>query len=145
MARDRKASRGARKHLGEREFLDLFEPEPTSSTRPIIFAAAAQKPSMPDCADESSARGSMTDVSEIVPELAQLSNPSNVPKLKRQLSDGDVVSAPEAYIVSLIESSMSLQAILDVSPMKEDQTLRFLARLITSGLVTWAEAGAQAS
>jgi hypothetical protein len=84
----------------------------------------------------------MTDVSAIVPELAQLSNLSNVPKLKRQLSAGDVASAPEAYIVSLIENAMSLQAILDVSPMKEEQTLHFLARLITSGLVTWAHVGA---
>src|SRR5262249_23211980 len=65
-------------------------------------------------------------------------------KLKRELSESDIATAPEAYIVSLIETSMSVEAILEVSPMREEQTLRFLARLITSGLVTWADAGAQA-
>jgi hypothetical protein len=124
----------------------VLEPERSSSTRLIVYAAAAQKPPLPGGAgaDDAGDRSSLTDVNPIVPELAPLSNLSNVPKLKRKLSAGDVASAPEAYIVSLIENSMSLQAILDVSPMKEEQTLHFLARLITSGLVTWADAGVRA-
>jgi hypothetical protein len=85
---------------------------------------------------------SLTDVNQVVLELARLSDLSSVPKLKRELSREDHVSPPEAYIVSLIETSMTVQAILDVSPMGEEKTLRFLADLITGGFVTWEESRA---
>src|SRR5262249_34950401 len=120
-----------------------FEQEPPSTTQQMIFAPPAQTPPLLYRPERPRDRGSMTDVSEIIPGLAQLSKLSNIPKLTRVLSGNDIATVPEAYIVSLIETSMSVQAILDLSPMREEQTLRFLARLVASGLVTWADAGAQ--
>jgi hypothetical protein len=79
---------------------------------------------------------SQTDVSDVVGQLARLSIPSSVPKLKRELTPDDMVTPPEAYILSLMGCAMNIQAIVDVSPMPEDDTLHFLARLVTNGLVT---------
>jgi hypothetical protein len=107
--------------------------EPPAQASPLLYC--------PDDSPDRGSRSSMTDVSEIVPELAQLSKLSNVPKLTRPLSANDITTVPEAHIVALIETSMSVQAILDESPLREEQTLRFLARLITSGLLTCADVG----
>jgi hypothetical protein len=126
----------------EDEVTAVMEPAARSTARPILDRTIPKKPPLPSVVD-SRTRDSVTEENEIVPELAHLSNFWNIPKLKRPLSRSDVASPSEAYVVSLIETSMSVQAILDVSPMGEEQTLRFLADLITSGVVTWADVSAQ--
>jgi hypothetical protein len=81
-----------------------------------------------------------TGVSDLIADLARLSDPSCIPRLNRALSKNDVLSPPEAFLASLVDANMSMQSILDMSPLPEDNTLRFLARLIEKGLVTLMDA-----
>jgi hypothetical protein len=117
------------------EITAVFEPEPKSGRRPLLTPVSSE----PLIQDIDDGRDSVTetDVSDVVCQLARLSIPSSVPKLKRELTPNDIVTPPEAYILSLMGCAMSIQAIVDVSPMPEDETLHFVARLVTNGLVTF--------
>lgn len=79
-----------------------------------------------------------TALNEIVRELARLSDPLSVPVLARPIEPDDCLGPQEAYIASLVGESMTVQSIVDVSPLEEDETVRFLARLVTKRLVTIA-------
>jgi hypothetical protein len=79
-----------------------------------------------------------TGVSDVVGELARLANPSCSPYLNRPVSGDDVLTPPEAFIASLVEAKMPMQTLIDMSPMPEDATVRFLATLVEKGIVSLA-------
>ena len=80
----------------------------------------------------------LTGVSDVIAELARLSDPSCVPRLKHELSRKDVLSPPERFVASLVDSNKTMKRILDMSPLREDDTLRFLAGLVQKGLLSVA-------
>jgi hypothetical protein len=77
-----------------------------------------------------------TNVSDVVSELAQLADPSSVPMLNHALSDHLKLSPPEAAVARLVDSHLRMRDILDMSPLREDETLQFLASLIVRRVVT---------
>jgi hypothetical protein len=80
----------------------------------------------------------LTGVSDVIVDLARLSDPACVPRLKHQLSRKDALSPPERFVASLVDSKQNMKRILDMSPLREDDTLRFLAGLIQKGLLSVA-------
>jgi len=119
------------------EVTSVFEAEPKSGIRRGLRVARRVRvlPLLGPRGERASVT-SETDVNSIVTELARLSVDGSVPSLRRPLTRDEKLTPPEAYIVSLMDGGMSVRAILDVSPMLEDETLRFLANLVTNGLVT---------
>jgi hypothetical protein len=81
-----------------------------------------------------------TRVSDVVEELARLSDPSCVPRMARPIVSDDGLLPAEAFLASLIDHQFSVQTILDMSPMQEDATLKCLAKLVTSRIVVLDDA-----
>jgi hypothetical protein len=75
----------------------------------------------------------MTDV---VGDLARLSSLSSVPQVKRPIGRDIDLTPHEAYVASLIGTGVDIATVVRMSPLPEDQTLQFLARLVTLGLIT---------
>jgi hypothetical protein len=73
----------------------------------------------------------MTDV---VVELARLSDPWSVPKLKLPLPDLEL-TPEEVAVASLIDGQSDLASIMAKSTLAEDATLQVMARLVTLGIV----------
>jgi hypothetical protein len=76
-----------------------------------------------------------TSVSDVVHELARLSDPNCVPRMARPILSDDGLAPPEAFLASLVTHQFNVKAILDMSPMQEDATLKCLAKLVTSRIV----------
>jgi hypothetical protein len=102
---------------------------PTSSSVPASVARLRSSYSDDDLVGQ-------TGVSDVIADLARLSDPTCIPRLNRPLSRSEVLSPPEAFVASLVDANLNMQSILDMSPLPEDDTLRFLARLIERGLVS---------
>lgn len=81
-----------------------------------------------------------TSVSDVVEELARLSDPTCVPRIARPIGEGDGLAPAEAFLASLMNHQFNVQTILDMSPMQEDATLKCLAKLITSRIVVLEDA-----
>jgi hypothetical protein len=90
---------------------------------------------VPRLHSDSVAEFTATNVSDLVSELARLWDPSSVPRMTRPVSAADRLAPPEAFVASLVSNDISLQTLVDLSPMQEDATLRCLARLVTSRIV----------
>ncbi len=78
-----------------------------------------------------------TDVSEVVTDLARLADMSTVPRLVEDTSWAELDDA-QAWMVDVVRLGMCVQAILDMSPLGEEETLRVLAALVGKGIVTCA-------
>jgi hypothetical protein len=79
-----------------------------------------------------------TAMSEVVRQLALLSDPLSVPILTHPIGPEDGLEPQEAYLASLLGTNMTVQMIVDVSPLSEDETVRVLARFVTNGFVKLA-------
>jgi hypothetical protein len=77
-----------------------------------------------------------TCLSELVGELARLSDRSSVPERTVALPPGIDIGPGEAYVASLINPDVNIDMILSMSPLSDDETLGALARLVSLGLVT---------
>jgi hypothetical protein len=106
----------------DEQTVQFVEPVPASTTR-------GRESSVP------AGSGENTGVSSVVSELARLADRECVPRITRDLREAATPSQPEALVVSLLGDDVTLGAILEMSPLKEDDTLRFLARLVTDGFV----------
>jgi hypothetical protein len=80
--------------------------------------------------------GVETSVSDVICDLARLSDPSSIPRLAGAIAWEDL-DRSEAWAVSLVAAGMSVQAILEVSPLEEEQTLRLLANLVSARTITF--------
>jgi hypothetical protein len=79
---------------------------------------------------------SSTCLSDLIGELARLSDRSSVPE-RTQAVWGDINIGPEdTYIASLIAADVTIDEILAMSCLSDDDTLGALARLISLGMVT---------
>jgi hypothetical protein len=135
---------------------NIAEPYATEDGEPTaVFGAFEDVPEGAPPASVARLRSSYSDedligetgVSDLIADLARLADPLCVPRLNRALSRNEVLSPPEAFVASLVDANMNMQAILDMSPLREDDTLRFLARLVEKGIITLtqAEPGPRAS
>jgi hypothetical protein len=133
------ALRKPEEELSDDDIIEVIEPVPGSGMYP------AAPPPLPARAEEASAEelprmGSMTDgvatnVSDLVPELARLSDPLTMPRISADAPEGDVAPA-EALIMSLVEANMTVEHIVGVSPLTEEETLRVLSKLVGKGSIT---------
>jgi hypothetical protein len=77
-----------------------------------------------------------TLITDVVAELAHLAKPTSRPRLNAEV--GSIVLSPEeGVVVSLMLADLDLGSIVKRSPLSEDETLKFIARLVTLGLVTF--------
>jgi hypothetical protein len=77
----------------------------------------------------------------VISALARLADPASIPQLNHDLSGELKLSPPEACVATLVDAHLSMRAILDMSPLREDDTLQLLANLVTKGVVTISTKG----
>lgn len=77
-----------------------------------------------------------TSLSDVIVELARLSERGSVPRLLRDVTPDDELAPQESFIIQLVFMGLDVETILDTSPLSEDVTLRFLARLVESRIIT---------
>ena len=77
-----------------------------------------------------------TNVSDVVGDLARLADPTSTPRASQVVSL--TLEPAESWMLAVVRLGMCVQAILDISPLPEDETLRLLARLIGKRVVTFA-------
>jgi hypothetical protein len=81
--------------------------------------------------------GHTTSISEVIVDLARLSDPNSVPRVRGELDSSE--RAPyEALLLAMIASQMSIAAIMQTSPLGDEETLRVLARLVSAQVITLA-------
>jgi hypothetical protein len=76
-----------------------------------------------------------TGVSDLITDLAGLSDGSNTPRLRGAVEWSDLGEA-EAWLVSMVTAGFTIEALLQMSPLGEEATMRVLAKLITSRTIT---------
>lgn len=76
-----------------------------------------------------------TNVNDVVTELARLSIATSTPTL-RGVVEWSELSAHEAWVISLVSAGFNVQAILEVSPLAEEQTLSVLGKLIDARVIS---------
>jgi hypothetical protein len=79
--------------------------------------------------------GVETNVNIIVEDLARLSDPSRTPRPRGEV-DWASLDPSEAWMLSIVESRMTIGAIVEMSPHGEEETLRLLARLVSLQVVS---------
>ena len=75
-----------------------------------------------------------TGVSDVVEEYVRLSLATGVPTLRGAIDWNDL-SAREAWVVSLVAAGFTVQAILDTSPLAEEETMTVLGQLVDSRII----------
>jgi hypothetical protein len=131
--------------LGDDDIIEVVRPAPGRSGT----YAAVRPPPLPSHdrgvpkrrSDERERHDSMPDgaptgVSEMVGLLARLSDPGTLPRLTAPLLVGARREPAEALILNFVESNMTVQGIVGMSPLGEGPTLRVLAKLVLEGTVT---------
>ena len=132
--------------LRDDDIIEVIEPVPGSGFYPAApppLPVRAAEGAEPPAADLLPRVGSIpdgveTNVSTLVPELARLSDPSSMPRVAEDAPGGDMAPA-EALIISLVESNMTVEHIVGVSPLTEEETLRVLSKLVGSGTITLSQ------
>jgi hypothetical protein len=86
-----------------------------------------------------SSRGAVRvdDVGDVAVAIASKAMPSFAPKLLK--TGGELTSAPldsrDAFVISLIDGTMSMQAIVDISGMPRAEMAAILDRLVQLGII----------
>lgn len=76
-----------------------------------------------------------TKFSEVAEDLGRLADRTSVPVVTAAVDVEVSLTAEEAFILSLVGTGLSVDALIKRSPLSEDDTLQFLIRLVTLGLV----------
>jgi hypothetical protein len=76
-----------------------------------------------------------TGVSDVISELARLSDMRTVPRVGDSSGWADL-DPEEAWMVDIVKLGMCVQAILDMSPLNDEETLSLLARLVSRRVIT---------
>jgi hypothetical protein len=76
-----------------------------------------------------------TNISDLIGELALLSDVTRVPKLLGAVERSELDPCEE-WLVSVVSVRMSVAAIMGQSPLGEEETLRLLARMLKSRVIT---------
>ena len=93
-------------------------------------------PQIPSLASQPPLEGNdNTRVSDIVGELARLSDATSVPRLRGAVEWTDLAPS-EAWLVSIVREGLPLEGIMKTSPLGEEETLRLLASLIDARVIT---------
>jgi hypothetical protein len=79
--------------------------------------------------------GMETSVSDVVSDLARIADMSTVPRLREPIGRSDL-APQETWMVNVVKLGMCVQGILDMSPLGDEETLRLLARLVSTRVVT---------
>jgi hypothetical protein len=93
-------------------------------------------PSLPTLASQPPLEGNdNTRVSDIIGDLARLSDATSVPRLRGAVEWTDLAPT-EAWLVSIVREGLPLEGIMQTSPLGEEETLRLLASLIKARVIT---------
>ena len=87
--------------------------------------------SFPDMAEAA------TSVSTVVADLARLADMTTVPRVIDNAAWAEL-TPQQRWMASVVKLGMCVQAILDMSPLAEEETLRLLATLVSKRIVTCA-------
>ncbi len=99
-------------------------------------ATSVPQPEIPSLASQPPLEGNdNTRVSDIIGDLARLSDASSVPRLRGAVEWTDLAPS-EAWLVSIVREGMPLEGIMQTSPLGEEETLRLLASLINARVIT---------
>lgn len=102
---------------------------PRETSRPLAMP-------VPDAwASDDPWEGADTSVSDVIGSLARLSDESSIPSL-RGVVEWSELAPPEAWLVSIVPSRMTVAAIMKTSPLGDEATLRVLASLISARVIT---------
>jgi len=113
-------------------------PAPPSLPSPASLGAPASLASLADSdspANDTVSDGNDTRISDIIGDLARLSDATSVPRLRGAVEWTDLAPS-EAWLVSVVREGMPLAGIMQTSPLGEEETLRLLARLISARVIT---------
>jgi hypothetical protein len=121
----------------------VSRPVPPKQTRSGTYAVTRPRETarpLPPAHDElprmdSVSDGVETSVSDLIGDLARLSDVTRTPML-RGIVEWNDLSPSDAWIVSIVSPGMTIETIMQMSPLGEEETLRALARLISSRTLT---------
>jgi hypothetical protein len=123
--------------LGDDDIIEVVSPNPGRSGT----YAAVRPPPLPARDHDLPRLGSIPDgtaatgVSDLVGLLARVSDPGTLPRVVD--ANAHARRDPqEALILTLIESNMTVEGIVGMSPLGEESTLRVLAKLVQEGTIT---------
>ena len=118
--------------LSDEDVIEIV-PETRSGTYALSRPREAQRPLSPPPevvpSFDTISDGAVTDVSEVIGELARLSDVSRIPTLRGTVEWSELTPS-EAWLISVTGSKMTISAIMAISPFGEEETLRVLAKLI---------------
>jgi hypothetical protein len=124
--------------LGDDDIIEVLDPAHRSGT---YSAVRPPPPPLPPPRGEhglprlgSIPDGATTGVSDLVSMLARISDPGSLPRLKRPYVEVQREPA-EALLITFIQDNMTVQAIVGMSPLGEESTLRILAKLVIEGTI----------
>jgi hypothetical protein len=121
--------------LGDEDILEVIDLPPGSEVR-VRKSRPAPPPIKTLPRLVSITDGVDTDVSDIVAELAALSNPNVRPRIKIPLPIPEALTPQQELILILVETNMTLGAIANVSPFGDEKTTNVLGNLIALGWIT---------
>jgi hypothetical protein len=122
--------------LGDDDILEVIDLPPGSGVRMRRRSQPAPPPIKPLPRLASMTDGVDTDVSDIVAELAALSNPTLHPRIKIPFPSPETLTAPQELILTLVDANMTIGAIVSVSPFGEEKTTNELGKLVSLGWIT---------
>ena len=76
-----------------------------------------------------------TSVSEVVSDLARIADMGTVPRVREPLQCA-ALAPQETWMMDVVKLGMCVQGILDMSPLSDEETLRLLASLVSTRVVT---------
>jgi hypothetical protein len=76
-----------------------------------------------------------TGVSDVIANLARVSDMASIPKPCDSIEWANL-DPEESWMVDIVKLGMCVQAILDMSPLTDEETLGLLARLVSRRIVT---------
>jgi hypothetical protein len=121
--------------LGDDDIIEVMKPPVRSGTYAAVRPPPLPRRERPLPRFDSVSDGIPTGVSEITSALARLSDAASLPRLLRRRDEKKREPA-EALILTFIEENMTVQAIVGMSPLGEESTLRLLAKLVVEGTIT---------
>lgn len=120
--------------------LGVVDAAPATSVPPAVVPSLSEPPARMVPTLDSMSPDAMSDmndtrVSDIIGDLARLSDATCVPRLRGAVEWTDLAPS-EAWLVTVVREGMPIAGIMQTSPLGEEETMRLLASLISSRVIT---------
>ena len=121
---------------------DAVEPAPATHRRPTLRASAPTVDAPLPRFHSSPGDLGETQASDVIAQLALLADPSSILRLNHDFAGRLKLSPPEVALATLVDANFNMRKILEMSPLREDDTYQLLASLVTRRVVTVAKTAA---